>query len=275
MLAPKNSFRHFTTAGYERMNQLIADIACGNAESLGPFLEMIQDWITRTRERLQHRIFGDTRTDEIHLESVADETLFSLIADVQLGEVQGWSKFSSRFQNNVCHRFGALRHRYRNLLCERTRLRNTIPDRPHYSPVIMAEQEMLREKIAHVLGTLKHREREVIKLRYGLGGSYHKTLEECGRIFKTTRERVRQIEAKAIRKLQHPVRARQFEGFLERPQRDDDSSDHPKRKIAKVTKPTEQERQNAALARASFEKRKEEAKSMGWAERGGFPPMPM
>ena len=56
---------------------------------------------------------------------------------------------------------------------------------------------------------------EVLKLRYGLGDGYTYTLEEVGRIFNVTRERVRQIEAKAIRKLQHPVRSRKLEGFVE------------------------------------------------------------
>ena len=63
---------------------------------------------------------------------------------------------------------------------------------------------MLKEKIDQVLKTLTYREREIIKLRYGLGDGYTYTLEEVGRIFKVTRERVRQIEAKAVRKLQHP-----------------------------------------------------------------------
>ena len=74
---------------------------------------------------------------------------------------------------------------------------------------------MLKDKIDHVLKTLTYREREIIKLRYGLGDGYTYTLEEVGRIFKVTRERVRQIEAKAVRKLQHPVRCRQLEGFLD------------------------------------------------------------
>ncbi len=76
-------------------------------------------------------------------------------------------------------------------------------------------QEMLKDKIEQVLKTLTYREREIIKLRYGIGDGYTYTLEEVGRIFKVTRERVRQIEAKAIRKLQHPVRARKLEGFLD------------------------------------------------------------
>jgi RNA polymerase primary sigma factor len=78
-----------------------------------------------------------------------------------------------------------------------------------------ATNEMLREKIESLLKTLTYREREIIRLRYGLGDGYTYTLEEVGRIFKVTRERVRQIEAKAVRKLQHPVRSKQLEGFLD------------------------------------------------------------
>ncbi len=83
------------------------------------------------------------------------------------------------------------------------------------SPVASATQEMLRERIDSILKTLSYREREIIKLRYGIGDGYTYTLEEVGRIFKVTRERVRQVEAKAIRKLQHPIRARKLEGFLD------------------------------------------------------------
>ncbi|WP_339744021.1 RNA polymerase sigma factor RpoD [uncultured Rubinisphaera sp.] len=90
-----------------------------------------------------------------------------------------------------------------------------IEDQSTDSPVSSATQEMLKDKIDHVLRTLTYREREIIKLRYGLGDGYTYTLEEVGRIFKVTRERVRQIEAKAVRKLQHPVRSHQLKGFLE------------------------------------------------------------
>ncbi|MHC4149421.1 MAG: RNA polymerase sigma factor RpoD [Planctomycetota bacterium] len=83
------------------------------------------------------------------------------------------------------------------------------------SPIASATQEMLKERIDMVLKTLSYREREIIKLRYGIGDGYTYTLEEVGRIFKVTRERVRQVEAKAIRKLQHPVRSRKLEGFLD------------------------------------------------------------
>ena len=90
-----------------------------------------------------------------------------------------------------------------------------IEDQGAESPVNAAAHEMLKDKIEKVLHTLTYREREIIKLRYGINDGYTYTLEEVGRIFKVTRERVRQIEAKAVRKLQHPVRSRKLEGFLD------------------------------------------------------------
>jgi RNA polymerase primary sigma factor len=92
-----------------------------------------------------------------------------------------------------------------------------IEDESVESPVHSASREMLKERIESVLGTLTFREREIIKLRYGIGDGYTYTLEEVGRIFRVTRERVRQIEAKAVRKLQHPVRARRLGGFFDSP----------------------------------------------------------
>jgi RNA polymerase primary sigma factor len=82
------------------------------------------------------------------------------------------------------------------------------------SPVASASHQMLRERIETTLRSLSFREREIIKLRFGLGVGYTYTLEEVGKIFKVTRERVRQIEAKSLRKLQHPVRSRMLEGFM-------------------------------------------------------------
>jgi RNA polymerase primary sigma factor len=89
-----------------------------------------------------------------------------------------------------------------------------IEDHSSENPLRSASNGILREKIEGLLKTLTYREREIIRLRYGLGDGYTYTLEEVGRIFKVTRERVRQIEAKAVRKLQHPVRCQQLEGFL-------------------------------------------------------------
>ncbi|MFM8734571.1 MAG: sigma-70 family RNA polymerase sigma factor [Pirellulales bacterium] len=82
------------------------------------------------------------------------------------------------------------------------------------SPTASTTHGLLRDKIDSLLKTLTYREREIIRLRYGLTDGYTYTLEEVGRIFRVTRERVRQIEAKAVKKLQHPVRARQLENFM-------------------------------------------------------------
>lgn len=76
-------------------------------------------------------------------------------------------------------------------------------------------QDALEARIEKFLETLNYREREVIRLRYGLDYGRMSTLEETGRVFKVTRERVRQIEAKAIRKLQDPARTRELEGSPE------------------------------------------------------------
>ncbi|MEQ9454299.1 MAG: RNA polymerase sigma factor RpoD [Phycisphaeraceae bacterium] len=97
-----------------------------------------------------------------------------------------------------------------------------IEDEHATNPSETATSDMLRSRIEQVLKTLTYREREIIKLRYGIGDGYTYTLEEVGRIFKVTRERVRQVEAKAIRKLQHPVRSRKLVGFLSGDENDDD-----------------------------------------------------
>ena len=90
-----------------------------------------------------------------------------------------------------------------------------LQDGSENTPADSAMHQMLRDKINHVLKSLTYREREIIKLRYGLGDGYSYTLEETGRIFKVTRERIRQIESKALRKLQHQTRAEHLRGFVE------------------------------------------------------------
>ncbi|MEM9365429.1 MAG: sigma-70 family RNA polymerase sigma factor [Planctomycetota bacterium] len=89
-----------------------------------------------------------------------------------------------------------------------------VEDNENENPVRIAASGMLRGKIDELLKTLTFREREIIRLRYGLIDGYSYTLEECGRIFKVTRERVRQIEAKAVAKLQSPSRADRLESYL-------------------------------------------------------------
>ena len=93
-----------------------------------------------------------------------------------------------------------------------------IEDDRQETPSETATSEMLRSRINDVLKTLTYREREILKLRYGIGDGYTYTLEEVGRIFKVTRERVRQVESKAIRKLQHPVRRRRLSSFIDEQQ---------------------------------------------------------
>ena len=90
-----------------------------------------------------------------------------------------------------------------------------LEDGHEVNPMMGASHEMLRDKINHILKSLTFREREIIKLRYGLNDGYSYTLEETGRIFKVTRERIRQIESKALKKLQHSTRSDQLKGFID------------------------------------------------------------
>jgi RNA polymerase primary sigma factor len=74
---------------------------------------------------------------------------------------------------------------------------------------------VFQEKLDEVLSSLTEREEKVLRLRFGLGDGYPRTLEEVGSVFNVTRERVRQIEAKALRKMRHPTRARDLKPFLD------------------------------------------------------------
>ena len=90
-----------------------------------------------------------------------------------------------------------------------------IEDQGAENPSEMTGVLLLKEKIKDVLCTVSERERQVLELRFGLLDGYGRTLEELGRQFKVTRERIRQIEAKALRKMRHPTRAHHLQGFLE------------------------------------------------------------
>jgi RNA polymerase primary sigma factor len=82
-------------------------------------------------------------------------------------------------------------------------------------PLYETNQAALKHRIEEAMEHLNYREREILKLRYGLADGYAYTLEEVGRIFSVTRERVRQIESKAVRKLQQPYRSQSLSGFLD------------------------------------------------------------
>ncbi|HEV2096360.1 MAG TPA: RNA polymerase sigma factor RpoD [Chthoniobacterales bacterium] len=98
---------------------------------------------------------------------------------------------------------------------EETNFGDFIEDKSAENPSDMTAIVLLKEKIKDVLETLTERERQVLEQRFGLVDGYSRTLEEVGRQFRVTRERIRQIEAKALRKMRHPTRIRQLEGFLE------------------------------------------------------------
>ncbi len=90
-----------------------------------------------------------------------------------------------------------------------------IEDKGAESPALATGYALLKEQIESVLKTLTPREQRVLTLRFGIGDGSPRTLEEVGRVFNVTRERVRQIEAKALRKMRHPTRSRKLRGFLE------------------------------------------------------------
>ncbi|HXJ56514.1 MAG TPA: RNA polymerase sigma factor RpoD [Verrucomicrobiae bacterium] len=90
-----------------------------------------------------------------------------------------------------------------------------VEDTTAENPAEMTSRNLLRSRMADVLATLTDRERRVLELRFGLADGYERTLEEVGKQFRVTRERIRQIEAKALRKMRHPTRLRYFRGFLE------------------------------------------------------------
>jgi RNA polymerase primary sigma factor len=92
-----------------------------------------------------------------------------------------------------------------------------LEDHREGEPLQDMHQTALKARLAEVLASLDYREREILRLRFGLSDGYSYTLEEVGKIFSVTRERVRQIESKAIRTLQHPTRAKKLAAFVERP----------------------------------------------------------
>ena len=90
-----------------------------------------------------------------------------------------------------------------------------IPDEGQLSPVDQASKQLLKDHLDEVLGTLTEREAKVLKLRFGLEATKQMTLEEVGKVFGVTRERIRQIEAKALRKLKHPSRRKKLQDYLD------------------------------------------------------------
>ena len=98
---------------------------------------------------------------------------------------------------------------------EDSHLGDFIPDDDAPAPDISAAYSLLKEQIEEVLGSLNEREQKVLKLRFGLEDGRARTLEEVGKEFDVTRERIRQIEAKALRKLRHPSRSKKLRDYLD------------------------------------------------------------
>ena len=98
---------------------------------------------------------------------------------------------------------------------EDSHLGDFIPDDDVPAPAEAAAFSMLKEQLVEVLGTLTDREQKVLRLRFGLDDGRSRTLEEVGKEFDVTRERIRQIEAKALRKLRHPSRSKKLKDYLE------------------------------------------------------------
>ena len=98
---------------------------------------------------------------------------------------------------------------------DETNFGDFIEDKAAENPSEITSYSLLKDKLGDVLCSLTERERKVLELRFGLGDGYSRTLEEVGKQFRVTRERIRQIEAKALRKMRHPTRIRHLQGFLE------------------------------------------------------------
>ena len=98
---------------------------------------------------------------------------------------------------------------------EDSHLGDFIPDELAPAPAEVASLSLLKEQLDEVLGTLTDREAKVLRLRFGLDDGRPRTLEEVGQRFQVTRERIRQIEAKALRKLRHPTRSKKLKDFLD------------------------------------------------------------
>jgi RNA polymerase primary sigma factor len=90
-----------------------------------------------------------------------------------------------------------------------------IEDKSSSNPSDVTSFSLLKDKLGNVLTSLTERERRVLELRFGIGDGSPRTLDEVGRQFRVTRERIRQIEAKALRKMRHPTRMKMLQGFLE------------------------------------------------------------
>ncbi len=186
----------FSTYATWWVRQAITRALADQARTIRIPVHMIE---AMTRLRAVTRKLTQDTGREPSLEEIADK------AGLPLGEVQRVLKIS-KYPISIDRPIGE---------SEETDIGDFLEDVSVKNPVESASHGMLRDRIDMTLQSLSFREREIIKLRFGLGVGYSHTLEEVGKIFKVTRERVRQIEAKSLRKLQHPLRSRLLQGFVE------------------------------------------------------------
>ncbi len=150
--------------------------------------------LTRATRQLLQKLGRDPTTDEI--------AEFMGLTPEKIAEIQKIAQDPISLENPVGEE-------------DDSKIADFIEDESIRSPIEVATQNLLKEQLMAIIDTLTPREQKVIRLRYGLDDSHPRTLEEVGREFNVTRERIRQIEAKALRKLRHPNRSKKLADFMD------------------------------------------------------------
>ena len=184
-------------------------------------LESIQR-LLRTQREMTQKLGRDPRSDELALESgFLEEEQVEQIREALENERDLPTELRRRWNRATTKVEKTLRTAEEPMSLEspvgtgdNSQLGDFIPDEEALPPMDAAAREMLRDQVQNALAALTDREREVLELRYGLLDGKDHTLEEVGQYFKVTRERIRQIEAKALRKLRHPTRSRDLRDYL-------------------------------------------------------------
>jgi RNA polymerase primary sigma factor len=241
----KASEKHLTEANL----RLVVSIAKKHTAHGTPFLDLIQEGnigLLRAIDKFQYRkgykfstyatwwirqgitrsIADQSRTIRIPVHMV--ETMNKLLRATrqlvqELGRQPSYEEIASRLDISPEKVEGGMALFFRQPMSldmpigedEDSRLGDLVEDQDSLAPTEATSQELLKEQIDKVLDELSEREKKVLQLRFGLKGGYPRTLEEVGREFNVTRERIRQIEGKALRKLRHPSRSRKLKGYLE------------------------------------------------------------
>ncbi|MBN2044662.1 MAG: sigma-70 family RNA polymerase sigma factor [Anaerolineales bacterium] len=184
-------------------------------------LESIQR-LMRTQREMTQRLGRDPRSDELALESgfLEEEHVEAIREALESGYDlppalrRRWNRATTKVEKTLRTAEEPMSLESPVGTGDNSQLGDFIPDEEALPPMDAAAREMLRDQVQNALAALTDREREVLELRYGLLDGKDHTLEEVGQYFKVTRERIRQIEAKALRKLRHPTRSRDLRDYL-------------------------------------------------------------